>query len=137
MLEAGEASSSIKGAELVEILEAHAFDAIEVEGIIRELEARGFEVSEDDREPTAAPLAAPVETTTDALQLFLRETGRHPLLTAAQEVQIGRRIEAGQLDARRALDDNDSHPLLAATGDLVVTGPTNTNLLDLYLALRH
>ena len=49
LLEAAEATSSIKSAELVEILEAHAFDPIEVEGIIRELEARGFEVSEDDR----------------------------------------------------------------------------------------
>ncbi len=33
------------------------------------------------------------------------------------------------------LDANDSHPVLAALGDLVVTGPTNTNLLDLYLLL--
>jgi hypothetical protein len=54
LLEAAEATSSIKSAELVVILEAHAFDPIEVDGIIRELEARGFEVSEDDRETTAA-----------------------------------------------------------------------------------
>lgn len=40
------------------------------------------------------------------------------------------------LDARQALDDNDSHAFLAAAGDLVLTGPTNTNLLDLYLVLR-
>jgi hydroxypyruvate reductase len=38
--------------------------------------------------------------------------------------------------ARAALDDNDAHTFLAAAGDLVVTGPTNTNLLDLYVALR-
>ena len=38
-------------------------------------------------------------------------------------------------DPRAHLADNDSNPLLAATGDLVVTGPTNTNLLDLYLLL--
>src|SRR2546428_4273476 len=87
LLEAGEATSSIKSAELLEILEAHAFDPIEVEGIIRELEARGFEVSEGERERPAALLAAPVETTTDALQLCLREAGRQPLLTAAQEVE--------------------------------------------------
>ena len=40
------------------------------------------------------------------------------------------------LDARRALEDNDSHAFLRACGDLVVTGPTNTNLLDLYLLLH-
>lgn len=38
-------------------------------------------------------------------------------------------------DPRARLDDNDSNPVLAALGDLVVTGPTNTNLLDLYLLL--
>jgi len=37
--------------------------------------------------------------------------------------------------ARARLEDNDSNPALAASGDLVVTGPTNTNLLDLYLLL--
>ncbi len=35
-----------------------------------------------------------------------------------------------------ALDDNDSYRVLRATGDLIVTGPTNTNLLDLYLVVR-
>jgi hydroxypyruvate reductase len=40
------------------------------------------------------------------------------------------------LDPARALADNDAHALLTATGDSVVTGPTNTNLLDLYLILR-
>src|SRR2546426_12567533 len=101
LLEAAEATSSIKSAELVEILEAHAFDPIELDGIIRELEARGFEVSEDDREPTVTLLAAPVETTTDALQLFFREAGRHPLLTAAQEVELAKRIERGDTNAKQ------------------------------------
>jgi hydroxypyruvate reductase len=43
---------------------------------------------------------------------------------------------ASGLDARRALEDNDSHAFLRATGDLIVTGPTNTNLLDLYVLAR-
>jgi hydroxypyruvate reductase len=38
-------------------------------------------------------------------------------------------------DPRARLDDNDSHPVFAGLGDLVTTGPTNTNLLDLYLLL--
>jgi hypothetical protein len=38
-------------------------------------------------------------------------------------------------DPRARLDDNDSNAVLTALGDLVVTGPTNTNLLDLYLLL--
>jgi RNA polymerase primary sigma factor len=107
LLEAAERTSSIEGAELVEILEAQALDPIEVDGVIRELEARGFEVSEDDRETRAVRLAAPVEATTDALQLFLREAGRHPLLTAAQEVELARRIERGDEEAtQRMIESN-------------------------------
>jgi hydroxypyruvate reductase len=45
------------------------------------------------------------------------------------------RARAAGLDPERALRDNDAHTLLGATGDLVVSGPTHTNLLDLYMAL--
>jgi glycerate 2-kinase len=48
---------------------------------------------------------------------------------------VARGREQG-LDARAALDANDAHRFLAATGDLVITGPTNTNLLDLYLVVQ-
>ena len=56
----------------------------------------------------------------------------------------GALVDAGTLargrakgrDAERALADNDTHAFLAAAGDHVVTGPTNTNLLDLYLVVR-
>jgi RNA polymerase primary sigma factor len=103
LLEAAEATGSIKSVELMKILEAHGFDLIEVDGIIGGLEARGFDVGEDDREATAAPLAAPVETTTDALQLFMRAAGRHPLLTAAQEVELTKRIERGDEEATQRM----------------------------------
>ena len=39
------------------------------------------------------------------------------------------------LDARRALAENDSHSFFAALDDLVVTGPTGSNLMDVYLGL--
>jgi len=35
----------------------------------------------------------------------------------------------------RALADNDAHAFLRASGDLLVSGPTRTNLLDLYVAV--
>jgi glycerate 2-kinase len=40
------------------------------------------------------------------------------------------RARAKGLDARACLDDNDSYSLFAALGDLVVTGPTLTNVDD-------
>jgi glycerate 2-kinase len=45
------------------------------------------------------------------------------------------RARAQGVDPAARLADNDSHSVLKASGDLVVTGPTNTNLLDLYLLL--
>jgi glycerate 2-kinase len=47
---------------------------------------------------------------------------------------VARAAEQG-LDAREHLDANDSHPLLRATGDLLVTGPTGTNVCDVVLVL--
>jgi hydroxypyruvate reductase len=57
---------------------------------------------------------------------------------AAGAVVDAETIERGRvigLDPNRALADNDAHTFLRATGDLIVTGPTNTNLLDVYIAL--
>lgn len=48
---------------------------------------------------------------------------------------VARGERAGR-SARAALGDNDAHAFLAAAGDLIVSGPTNTNLLDIYLLLH-
>jgi hydroxypyruvate reductase len=45
------------------------------------------------------------------------------------------RARAKGLDTHRALAENDSHRFFAALDDLVVTGPTGSNLMDLYLGL--
>ncbi len=47
---------------------------------------------------------------------------------------VERAAEAG-LDPRAALVANDSYPFFAALGDLIVTGPTGTNVMDLQLVL--
>jgi hydroxypyruvate reductase len=49
---------------------------------------------------------------------------------------VARGERDGPRSARAALDDNDAYPFLAHAGDLLVSGPTNTNLLDIYLVLR-
>jgi RNA polymerase primary sigma factor len=65
-------------------------------------------VVDEDAEET--PRAAAEETFApgltkgeDPVRLYLKEIGKVPLLTAAQEVQIGRRIEVGQIALRRTL----------------------------------
>jgi glycerate 2-kinase len=58
--------------------------------------------------------------------------------TAAGAIVDGesaRRARAAGVDLSAHLADNSSHAALEALGDLLVTGPTNTNLLDLYLVV--
>ncbi|TVR60798.1 MAG: DUF4147 domain-containing protein [Gemmatimonadales bacterium] len=43
------------------------------------------------------------------------------------------RAAGGSVEA--ALRDNDAYPLLASVGDLILTGPTGTNVMDLFLVL--
>jgi RNA polymerase primary sigma factor len=43
------------------------------------------------------------EVSTDSLQLFLKDIGRVPLLTAAQEVELAKRIERGDHAAKQAM----------------------------------
>jgi RNA polymerase primary sigma factor len=96
---------SIRQQELHEVLEPLDLDALELEAFRQELEQRGIEVLDEERAPEPAPLPQQpaLETTTDALQLFLREAGRHPLLTAAQEVELSKRIERGDMAAKQRM----------------------------------
>jgi RNA polymerase primary sigma factor len=104
LLEAAEESGSLPQSALTEILDQRQLEPLEFDALCRELEQQGVEVI-DDRVPSPLPLAP--ETTTDALQLFLREAGRHPLLTAAQEVELAKRIERGDLDAKRTMIESN------------------------------
>ena len=106
LLEAAEASGTIRRLELTEVLELHELAPLELDALERELEARGFELvdePEEKKEPAPPPVHPVDSTTTDALQLFLREAGRHALLTAAQEVSLAKRIERGDALAKQRM----------------------------------
>ena len=84
-----------------------------------------------------------------AAALELRPTDRITILAAGTDgtdgptdatgaIVDGGSVERGAAagaDARRALADNDAYGFLRVSGDLIVSGPTRTNLLDLYLAV--
>ena len=45
--------------------------------------------------------------TTDSLQLFLKDIGKVRLLTAAEEVELAKRIERGDLDAKQKMVESN------------------------------
>jgi RNA polymerase primary sigma factor len=47
------------------------------------------------------------EAPTDSLDLFLRDAGRHPLLTAAQEVKLTKLVERGDAGAKRTMIESN------------------------------
>jgi len=47
------------------------------------------------------------ETPRDSLDLFLRDAGRHPLLTAAQEVRLTKLVERGDAGAKQAMIESN------------------------------
>src|SRR5947208_13360438 len=106
LVEAAEQTGSLRYADLAELIELLRLEPLEVDAVYRCLEQRGIEIIEQQPEPQAPPPPPqPVahETTTDALQLFLRDAGRHPLLTAAQEVELAKRIERGDPQAKQTM----------------------------------
>jgi len=120
LIDGAEERGNVRQSELNEVLEPLQLDPLETEAVYRELETRSIDLVNDllaDGEVAPQPLPEPAppvppaqltwETTTDALQLFLREAGRHPLLTAAQEVSLAKKIERGdELAKQRMIQSN-------------------------------
>jgi RNA polymerase primary sigma factor len=77
----------------------------EISSLYEQLDERGIDLTDDcslpEVEETHFSNEAVAAMTTDSLQLFLNEAGRYPLLTAAEEVELAKRIERGD---RRAKD---------------------------------
>jgi RNA polymerase primary sigma factor len=104
VLDAAEQAGSLRAAELSELVLTHELDAFEQDALARELDQRGIDVVDAPApEPPPVVVGVSPETTTDALQLFLREAGRHSLLTAADEVALAKRIERGDMRAKQQM----------------------------------
>jgi RNA polymerase primary sigma factor len=70
-----------------------------------ELEENGVEIVPNEGDPAPARTAAPahVSGTADSLTLFMNDAGRFPLLTAAEEVALAKRIERGDTAAKERM----------------------------------
>lgn len=97
-----------------------------------EAHARGLDVTDDcgrQSIPATNYLNGELASaTTDALSLFLREVRRHPLLTAAEEIELAKRIENGDEAAKERMITSN----LALVVSIAKRYPTDgMTLLDL------
>jgi RNA polymerase primary sigma factor len=106
LLDRGEEHGCLNYSEVDELTQALELDDADVTRLMETLDARHIELRDDcGRDTAPAPVddAALAATTTDTLQLFLNEIGRHRLLTPAEELELARRIEKGDLAAKERM----------------------------------
>src|SRR4051812_8342191 len=103
LVDRGEEHGCLDLSEIDELAQTLELEDDDVGALYEQLEARGIDLRDDcGREAEPAPLddAALASATTDTLQLFLNEIGRHRLLTPDEEIDLAKRIERGDLDAK-------------------------------------
>jgi RNA polymerase primary sigma factor len=103
LLRTGQARGRLGQDEIAVALDQLDLDAGEIDDFYSVLAELDIEVGRDelvDDEPEEEEVH---EVSTDALQLFLKDIGRVPLLTAAQEVELAKRIERGDHGAKQEM----------------------------------
>jgi len=108
LLEAAQAAGRVSAEEIALSLDELDLDPAQVEDVYRALEELQVEIvdgavpSEDSKEQVRLDESAR-EVSTDALQLFLKDIGKVELLTAAEEVELAKRIERGDHRAKQEM----------------------------------
>jgi RNA polymerase primary sigma factor len=102
----GEQEGCVNLSEFNQLVAEHELEDDEIARLYEQLDERGIELSDDcgretdDSTYVNGDLAV---ATTDALQLFLNEAGRWPLLTKEEEVELAKRIERGDREAKERM----------------------------------
>ena len=107
LIKAGQENGCVDESALSATVEELELDDEEIDALRARLHDEGIEVRDDcgyvDAPPTAVTHPELAVHTTDALQLFLNEAGRYPLLTPQEEVELAQRVERGDLQAKELM----------------------------------
>ena len=106
LLEVARDSGSLSADEIALAFDELDLEAGQIDDFYHALEELHIEVV-DGAEPAVeeeiVPEHEPREVSTDALQLFLKDIGKVELLTAAEEVELAKRIERGDHRAKQEM----------------------------------
>ena len=119
LYELGKSKGKLTYKEIMNALMEMDMDPDQLDKVLETLEALGVEVvNELDPQPEAEPAAPePVEKVEDDLsvpegisiddpvRMYLKEIGKVPLLTAEEEIEIAKRLETGDEEAKKKLSE--------------------------------
>jgi RNA polymerase primary sigma factor len=105
LLQQGQTAGTLTQDEVTLVLDELGADAAQADELYQALEELHIEVVPTEIEADLDLEAR--EASTDALQLFLKDIGRVALLTAAQEVELAKRIERGDDTAKRRMVESN------------------------------
>jgi RNA polymerase primary sigma factor len=103
LLESGLQAGKLDADEVALALDELGLEPAQLDEFYAALDEAQIEVVHAEQPDAEAEPEPSAEITTDALQLFLKDIGRVPLLTAAQEVELAKKIERGDHYAKQAM----------------------------------
>ena len=106
LIEAGRERDCVELSEVDKLVQELGLSDVDGEAIHERVEAAGLALRDDcgqDAQQAGYRNPELAETTTDALQLFFNELRRHPLLSRAEEVELAKAVERGDLEAKERL----------------------------------
>ncbi len=103
LLESGYRTGSLDAEEVTLALDELELEPAQLDEFYAALDDAQITVVHAPEDAQEVEVEQGPEITTDSLQLFLKDIGRVPLLTAAQEVELAKRIERGEHAAKQAM----------------------------------
>src|SRR5688572_29196725 len=106
LIEAGRAKECVEVGDVDAVIQEFDLDDDQARAVHERFEAADLPLRDDcgqEKEQGGYKNGELAEQTTDALQLFFNEVGRHPLLTKEEEIELAQAIERGDLKAKERL----------------------------------
>src|SRR5689334_14689838 len=114
---AEEENAALEFSAVAHAVEEMGLDEDRIEAVYQEAVRRGIALADDwKRDEAPEGSYTPdlfAEATSDSLQLFLRDIAQRPLLTAAEEVELAKRIERGDQEAKNRMIESNLRLVVA------------------------